>query len=49
MWGHFPEHEYIELLETFQISNCLAIVELSVQYSGTVSSRKPPNFPVEDN
>lgn len=40
MHRRFPEDECIELFETFQISNCLAIVELVVQYSGTVSSNK---------
>lgn len=49
MWGHFPEDEYIESSGTFQISNCLPVVKLIVQYSGTVSSKSPLNFPIEDN
>ena len=49
MHRHFPEDEGIELFETFQICNCLLIVELMVQYSGTVSSNKTLNFLVEDN
>lgn len=46
---HFPEDECIALFETSQISNYLAIVELIVQYSGTISANKTLNFPIEDN
>lgn len=49
MYRHVSEDEYIESLETFQISNCLAKVELIVQYGGTISSNKSPNFLVEEN
>lgn len=49
MYSYVSEDEYTESLETFKISNCLAIVEMIVQYSGTVSSNKSLNFPVEEN
>lgn len=48
MHRHFSKYECIDLFDTFQFSNCLAIVEPTMQCSGITASNKTLNFPVED-